>query len=109
MPLLQVDVFQEKQDCSKSSQKKQLIRPCDTNNPTQGLTRKYHHTATESLHHLRGAKISGTPTLAGVSYQIGFICFFICLQCKISGSSIFFIFSHEVSHHKVRKVKDPSF
>ena len=65
----------------------------------------YHHTANESLHHLHGVKISGTPTLAGVSYQFGFIRFSIWLQCKISESSVFSIFfPHKVSHHKVRKV-----
>ena len=61
----------------------------------------YHHNAIESLHRLRG----WTPTLAELSYQLGFICFSICLQCKISGSSVFSIFfPHKVSHHKVRKV-----
>ena len=65
----------------------------------------YNHTATESQYRLCGVKISWTPTLAGVSYQIGFIRFSICLQCKISGSSVFSIFfPHKVSHHKVRKV-----
>ena len=61
----------------------------------------YHHNAIESLHRLRG----WTPTLAELSYQLGFICFSICLQCKISGSSVFSIFfPHKLSHHKVRKV-----
>ena len=65
----------------------------------------YHHTATESLHRLRGAKVSWTSTLAGVSYQFGLIWFSICLQCKITGSSIFSIFlPHNVSHHNVKKV-----
>ena len=37
---------------------------------TQNLTRKYHHTASESLYLYRlcGAKISWTPTLVGMSY-----------------------------------------
>ena len=89
--------------------KKACISPCDTNNFTQSLTRKYHHTATESLYRLCDEKISWTPTLAGVSYQFGFVPFPICLQCKISGSSVSSMFSHEVSHHKVRKVTDPNF
>ena len=68
----------------------------------------YHHTATESLYCLCGAKIGWTPTLAGVSYQFCFIRFSICLQCKISWSSVFStFFPHNVSHHKVRKF-DPS-
>ena len=60
--------------CSKSSytyqtsQKKVCIRPSDTDNSTQSLTRMYHHTATEILYGLHGAKISCIPTLAGVSY-----------------------------------------
>ena len=65
----------------------------------------YNHAATESLHLLRGAKISWTPTLSGVSYQFGFNRFSICLQFKISKSSVFSIFfPHKASHHKVRKV-----
>ena len=35
--------------CPSNKPKNACIRPCDTNNFTQGLTRKYHHTATESL------------------------------------------------------------
>ena len=89
--------------------KKTSIRSFDTNNFTQSLTRKYHHTATESLYCLCDEKISWTPTLAGVSYQLGFVPFPICLQCKVSGSSVFSIFSHEVLHHKVRKVTDSNF
>ena len=107
LPLLQVDVFQEKQGilqqiilCSSNKPKKVCIRPSDTNNFTQSLTRKYHHSATESLYCLCGAKISWTLTLAGVSYQFGFVHFPICLQCKISGSSVFSIFFHEVSQSK---------
>ena len=88
LPLLQVDVFQEKQGI---------------------LQQIYRHTATESLYRLCGVKLNCTPTLAGVSYQFGFVRFPICLQCKISGSSVFSIFSYEVSHHKVRKVTDPNF
>ena len=65
----------------------------------------YNHAATESLHLLRGAKISWTPTLAGASYQFGFNRFSICLQFKIYKSSVFSIFfPHKVSHDKVRKV-----
>ena len=89
--------------------KKACIRPCDTNIFTQSLTRKYQHTATESLYRLCGEKISRVPTLAGVYNQFGVVPFPICLQCKISRSSVFSIFSHEVSHHKVRKVMDPNF
>ena len=70
LPLLQVDVFQEKQGilqqiilCSSNKPKKACIRPSDTNNFTQSLTRKYHHTATESLYRLCDEKISWTPTL----------------------------------------------
>ena len=90
--------------------KKACIRPCDTNNFTQSLTRKYHYTAVEDLYRLFYAKINWTPSLAGVSYQFGFVRFPICLQCKISGSSVFSVFfSHKVLHHKVRKVMDPNF
>ena len=48
--------------------KKVCIRPYDTNNSTQSLTKMYHHTATETLYGLDGAKINCIPTLAGVSY-----------------------------------------
>ena len=83
--------------CSKSfydhqtSQKS--IRYYDTNNFTQRLTGNYHHSATESLYRLCGVKISWTATLARMSYRFDFVCFPICLQCKISGSSVFSIFS----------------
>ena len=76
----------------QTNQKKNCIRPCDTNNSSQSLTRMYRHTATENLHRLNGAKISRPPSLARVSYQFDFIRFSICLQCKISGSSICSIF-----------------
>ena len=75
LPLLQVDSFQEKQGILQqiklylsNKPKKVCIRPCDTNNSTQSLTRMYHHTATEILYCLHGPKISCIPTLAGVSY-----------------------------------------
>ena len=75
-----------------------------------GLTRMYHHTATEGLYRLRGVKISWTLTLAWVPYKSGFVHFSICLQYKISESSVFYIFlSHEVLYHKVRKVTHRSF
>ena len=89
--------------------RKTCIRPFDTNNFTQSLSRKYHHTATESLYRLCDEKISWTPTLAGVSYQFTFVPFSIYLQCKVSRSSVSSTFSHEVSNHKVRKVTDPNF
>ena len=54
--------------CPSNKPKKACIRPCDTNNFTQSLTRKYHHTATESLYCLCDEKISWAPALAGVSY-----------------------------------------
>ena len=70
LPLLQVDIFQEKQGtlqqinlCPSNKPEKACIRPypCDTNNSTKILARMYQHTATESLYHLCGAKISWTP------------------------------------------------
>ena len=98
LPLHQADVFQQKQGilqqiiyAHQTSQKKlasglviQIISP--------SLERKYHHTGTESLYPLCGEKISWAPTLAGVSYQFGFVPFPIFLECKISGSSVFFYF-----------------
>ena len=75
LPLLQVDSFQEKQGILQqiklylsNKPKKVCIRPYDTNNSTQSLTKMYHHTATETLYGLDGAKINCIPTLAGVSY-----------------------------------------
>ena len=100
--------------CSKSfmpinqAKKKACMRPCDTNSFNQSLTRKYHHTATEDLYHLFSEKISWVPTFAGVSYQFGFVPFLIFLEWKISRSSVFSFFSHEVSR-KVRKVTDSNF
>ena len=41
--------------------KKACIRPCDTNNFSQSLIKKYHHTATESLYRLCDEKYVGHP------------------------------------------------
>ena len=71
------------------------IRSCDTNNSTQSLT-----CATVT---------SWAPTLAEVPHKFGFVHLPICLQCKISGSSVFSDFFHEGRHDKVRKVTDPGF
>ena len=64
LSLLQV-VFQQKQGilqqiilCPSNKPKKACIRPFDTSNFTQSLTRKYDHTATESLFCLCDQKIS---------------------------------------------------
>ena len=103
LPLLEVDAF-------LLTLASACIRPCDTNNFTKSLTRKHHHTATESPYCLPGAETSWTPTLAEVSHKFCFFYLCICLQCKISGSSGFFSdFFPEVSHRKVRKVTDPDF
>ena len=70
----------------------------------------YHHTTTESPERLRGAKTSWTPSLAEVSYKFGFVCLFICLQCKIPGlSGVFSDLFIEARHRKVRKMTDPGF
>ena len=81
LPLLPVDVYQKKQGillqmflCPSNKPKEVCIRPCDTNSFSQSLTRKFHHTATESLYRLCDAKVNSTPTLAGVSNQFGFVC-----------------------------------
>ena len=52
-----------------------------------------------------GYNYDHTIIMQRVSYQFVFIRFSICLQCKISESSVFSIFfPHKVSYHKVRKV-----
>ena len=89
--------------------RKACIRSCDTNNFTQSLIRKYHHTATESLYLLCDKTPTWTPTLAVSVLSVRLCSFPNCLQCKISGSSVSSIFPHEVSHHKVRKVTDSKF
>ena len=52
LPLLQLMFFNRnsKSFMPLKQAKKACIRPCDTNNFTQSLTRKYHHTATKSLY-----------------------------------------------------------
>ena len=76
----------------QTSQKNACIRPCDINNFTQSLTRKYLHTATERQYSLCGEKISWAPTIAGVSYQFGFTPFPICLKCKSLDHQSFLFF-----------------
>ena len=102
-------VYYSKSNYVHQANKKKLVSGLAIQVIPPKVYTKHHHTATESLYRLRGAKSSWTPSLAGVSYQFGFNCFFICLQCKISGSSVFSIFPHKVSHHKVRKVMDSRF
>ena len=71
LPLLQVNIFQEKQGILQKITLGPSNKPekacIDTNNFTQSLTNKYHHTATERLYQVCGAKISWTPTFAWVS------------------------------------------
>ena len=93
--------------CPSKKPKKACIRPCDTNNSTQSITRMYHHTA--SLYRQRSAKVSWTPTLAGVSYQFGFIHVFIVCNARSLDHQFFLFFLCKVSHPKVRIVMDPSF
>ena len=71
LPLLQADVFSIEAVnhlCPSNKPNKSCVRSCDTNNFTQNLTRRYHHTATESLYGLCDENISWAPTLAGLSY-----------------------------------------
>ena len=75
------------------------IRPGDANSFIQSLTRMYHHTATESPYYLCGVKTSLTATLAEVSYKFGFVCIFIHMQWKISGSSVFSYFFSITQRH----------
>ena len=112
LPLLQVDVFRQKQGifqqiilCPSSKPKKACIRLFDTNNFTQGLTRKNRHIGTESLYRLCDEKISWTPSRSVLSI---WLCSFSHLSAMQDLWIIrFFYFSHEVSHHKVRKVTEP--
>ena len=94
--------------CPSNKPKKACIRPCDTNNFTQSLTRKYHHTATESLYRLWWDDKLGTHLSRSV-LSIWLRSFSHLPGMQISGSSVFSIFSHEVSHYKVRKVTDSKF
>ena len=99
----------------QTSQKKACIRPCDTNNSTQSLTRIYLHTGTESLYRVHGAKITWTLILAGhITHLIGHIKLSIFVfpfdrNARSPDHQFFYFFLHEVSHRKVRKVMDPSF
>ena len=85
--------------------KKTCIRPFDTNNFTQSLTRKYHHTATESLYRLCDEKISWTPTLQECPINLAL---FLSHLSEISGSSVFKYF-FQWSFTSIRKVTDLNF
>ena len=115
LPLLQVDVFQEKQGilqqiipCPSNKPKKACIRP-STDNFTQSLATSTTILLLEVYIIYVVQKISWILTLAGVSYQFGFVSFPICLQYKISGSSVFFYFFPMKFHIILRKKTDPNF
>ena len=108
LPLLQADVFQEKQGtlqqiklCSSNKPgKKACIKPCGTNNSTQSITRMYQHTAILELKvyivyvYVESYSFWCAFFLqyenADVSLGLFFCCFFYFLQkqhnCKKSGS-----------------------
>ena len=115
LPLLQVDVFQEKQGILQqiilwlsNKPKKACIRP-STDNFAQSLATSTTILLLEVYIIYVVQKISWILTLAGVSYQFGFVSFPICLQYKISGSSVFFYFFPMKFHIILRKKTDPNF
>ena len=115
LPLLQVDVFQEKQGilqqiilCPSNKPRKACIRP-STDNFAQSLATSTTILQLEVYIVYVVQKISWILTLAGVSYQFGFVSFPICLQYKISGSSVFFYFFPMKFHIILRKKTDPNF
>ena len=115
LPLLQVDVFQEKQGilqqiilCPSNKPRKACIRP-STDNFAQSLATSTTILQLEVYIVYVVQKISWILTLAGVSYQFGFVSFPICLQCKISESSVFFYFFPMKFHIILRKKTDPNF
>ena len=89
--------------------KKACIRPCDTNNFTQSLTRKYHHTA------LKVYIVSVMKNKLGTHLSRSVLLIWIRSFSHLPGmqdlwiTSVLFFFFHEVSHYKVRKVTDPNF
>ena len=116
LPLLQVDVFQEKQGLLQqiklrpsNKPKKVCIRLCDTNNSTQCLTWMYHHIASEILYRLRGTKISRTPSRCVPSIWLYSFFHLSAMEDPRIIRGFFQFFPHKVSHHKVRKLMDLSF
>ena len=100
--------------CSKSSyahqtSQKKLASGLHTDNFTQSLATSTTILQLKVYIVYVMQKISWTLVLAGVSYQFGFVSFPICLQCKISGSSVFFCFFPMKFHIILRKKTDPNF
>ena len=95
--------------CPSNKPKKACIRSCDTNNFTQSLTRKYHHTATESLYCLCDEKISWASTLAGLSYYLASFLFPFAWNTRSLDHQFFRFFSMKSHIIKLEKWRIPIF
>ena len=80
----------------QTNQKKNCIRPCDTNNSSQSLTRMYRHTATENIHRLNGAKISRPPPQQECPINLTLFVFQFACNARFPDHQFVLFFSHEV-------------
>ena len=113
---LQVDVFQEKQGilqqlnlCLSNKPKKTCIRPCDTNNSSQSLTRMSTILQQKVYIFYMVQKLVGHLSQQECSVSLTLLVFQFACNARSPDHQFVLFFSHEVSHHKVRKVKNPSF
>ena len=96
--------------CSNSTyahqrnQKKTCIRPCDTNNSSQSLTRMSTILQQKVYIFYMVQKLVGHHSQQECSVSLTLLAF----QFACNARFVLF-FSHEVSHHEVRKEKNPSF
>ena len=114
LSLHQVDVFQQKQGilqqiiyAHQTSQKK-LASGLVTQVISPSLEIKYHHAGTESLYPLCAEKMSQAPQYDCPINLASFL-FPFAQNARCLDRHFFLFFSHEVSHHKVRKVTDSNF
>ena len=114
LPLLQVDVFQEKQGilqqinlCPSNKPKKACTRPCDTNNST--VLQECTTILQLKVYIVKRCKNQLHTHLSRSVLSIWLYSFFHLLQTRSPDHQFFLFFIHEVSHHKVRNVMDSSF
>ena len=70
------------------------------------LKQLYYHTATESLHYLRGAKISWTPTLEGVHLNLASSVFSFACNARSPNHQLFLFFPHKNASQFLKRRSD---
>ena len=70
------------------------------------LKQLHYHTATESLHYLRGAKFSWTPTLEGVYLNLALSVFSFACNARSPNHQLFLFFPHKNASQFLKRRSD---